>query len=475
MVVSRRVALVLSGLTAGVGLLTVLVMAPLAIGSASAATVAGGCRATAHIDSQWGSGADGGEIVSVTVTNTAVTTGTTWSVSWALGSSQRILNAWNATVTTSSGTATAVNLQWNGTLAPGASTSFGMQLAGSGAAPLLTCGNDAITESSSPPRSSPPNSSPPAGAGDVNVTEADSQTTITMLVGQTLGVSLPAAYRPITASGSALTAVSTSGGYPTGQPLAALYRAVSVGVVNLSTQTDDPCFYATPPCARPVRLWTVRVNVVNPNGHTVTVNETDNNRTVSLGLGDTLVVNLPSMYRPTTVTPAGVLAQKGVAGGYPTGQPLVAQYVAVTWPGQADVSTVSDNTCLHQSPPCAIAQVSWKVHVVVTDTSPPPASGTPVVVTEADNNKTISLHVGDTLAVRLAAMYQAPTVTPAGVLTLESINGGYPNPMPLVANYRAAAPGQADVTTLSDAACNHDPMPCPSPQVRWTIHVTVTA
>src|SRR5436190_10753795 len=117
MAVSRRVALAVSGLVVGVGTLTALVLAPLTIGSASAATGTGGCQASAHIDSQWGSGADGGEVLSVTVTNTAVTTGTTWSVSWALGGGQRVLNAWNATVSTASGAVTAVNLAWNGTLA----------------------------------------------------------------------------------------------------------------------------------------------------------------------------------------------------------------------------------------------------------------------------------------------------------------------------------------------------------------------
>src|SRR2546423_3259912 len=137
--------------------------------SASAATVTGGCQATARVDTQWGSGSTGGEIVTITVANTAAMTATTWSVTWALSGDQRIVNAWNATVSSSGDTVTAVNAAWNGTLAPGAATTFGMQLAGTAPAPVLSCGSDAVPTSSPPVSSSASSSSPPA-SGDVNVT-----------------------------------------------------------------------------------------------------------------------------------------------------------------------------------------------------------------------------------------------------------------------------------------------------------------
>lgn len=363
MTVSRRVAL--TGVAAGATVLAAMVMTPVLAGTAATVPAsAGGCSATAHIDSQWGSGTTGGEIVTVTIVNTSATAATTWTVSWTLGSGQQIVSAWNATVSTSGSTATAVNVGWNGALAPGASTTFGMQLSGTAPAPVISCGNDAA-----PPASGSASVTPPAGAA-VTVTEADNGTTVTIFAGQTLGVSLPSYFRPPTVSGSVLAQVSSTGGYPTGQPVSALYRAVTLGTADVSSQTDYPCLHTTPPtCAVPQMLWLVHVNVVpapsSGTGQTVTVTQTDNARDVALRVGDTLVVSLPSMFTPPTVAPSGVLVNSDVTGGYPTGQPLVARYAAVA-AGRADVSTISDGACLHQPTPCPSPQVKWVVHVTVT-------------------------------------------------------------------------------------------------------------
>ncbi|MFI7426696.1 cellulose binding domain-containing protein [Micromonospora sp. NPDC049836] len=359
MTVSRRVAL--AGVAVSATVLAVL--APVLAGSA--ATVpwsAGGCSATAHIDSAWGSGTTGGEIVTVTVVNTSATAATTWTVSWTLGSGQRIVSAWGATASTSGSTATAVNAGYNGALGPGASTTFGMQLAGTGPAPVLSCGNDAA-----PPASGSPSVTPPAGA-DLTITTADNGTTVTVFAGQALGVVLPADYRPPTVSGVALAQQSSTGGYPTGQPVSALYRAVAPGDSDLSSQTDNACHHTTPPCGAPVALWLVHVKVLpapSGTGQTVTVTQIDNARTVALRVGDTLEVSLPSMYRPPTVAPSGPLVRSDLTGGYPTGQPLLVRYVAVA-AGQADVSTISDGDCLHLPTPCPSPQVKWVVHVTVT-------------------------------------------------------------------------------------------------------------
>ena len=228
---------------AATGLLVIAAAAALAsTGTAGAAT--GDCAATARVDSQWGSGASGGQIVTVTVTNTAATGATTWSVAWTLGAGQSLVAAWNATVSVSAAAATATNASYNGSLAPGASTSFGMQLAGIAPAPTLTCTNNVA----------------PAGS-TITVTERHNGTTVTMIVGQTLVVSLGKDYRPVRLTGTALTLVSTTGGYPTGQSLRATYRAVAPGTVDLRTMTDYPCLHTTPPCALPQLQWSLRVNV----------------------------------------------------------------------------------------------------------------------------------------------------------------------------------------------------------------------
>jgi hypothetical protein len=368
MVVSRRAMVAMGGVCAGAGLLTALVVVPGLAGSALAeAASTGACSATAHIDSQWGTGTAGGQIVAVTVVNTSATPSTRWTVTWPLVGGQRVVSGWSAAITTSSGIVTATNLAYNGRLAPNGSATFGMQLAGAGPAPTLTCANDAAPQSPSP---SPPQSSAPPTGADVTVAIGDNQRTVTLLVGQTLGVSLSSDHRPPATSGSGLTQLSMSGGYPTGQPLTAVYRAVTPGLVDVSSQTDYACLHASPPCAVPIALWTVHVKVVNTppsdSGQTITVTTADNTRAISLRVGDTLVVSLPSMYTPTKVSSSAALAQRDVVGGYPTGQPLVARYLAVAQ-GTVDVSSISDAACNHQPTPCPSPQVPWIVHVTVTN------------------------------------------------------------------------------------------------------------
>jgi len=350
MAISRRASLALGWVAAGAALLAALVLIPMMSGTASAAV--GGCTATATIQSQWGSGASGGEIVAVTVANNSAKAGTTWTVTWT--ATGQVLSAWNAIVTTSGSTTTAVNASYNGALAPGASTSFGMQLSGTAPAPAMSCANDAA----------PPTSTPPA---DVTVSLTDSTKTVTLFVGQTLGVSLPSRFVPTTVTGPALSQMSTSGGYPTGQPLAALYRAVAPGTVDVKSVSDDPCLHSSPPCTIPVQQWIVHVRVVNvPNGgQTVTVTTADNTHAVNLRVGDTLVVNLPSMYVPPQVTSTGVLIAGGVTGGYPTNQPLVGHYTAAA-AGSTDVSSHTDAACNYDPMPCPSPTMSWVVHVTVT-------------------------------------------------------------------------------------------------------------
>ncbi|MEU1754171.1 cellulose binding domain-containing protein [Micromonospora matsumotoense] len=358
MIASRRSLLTASGIIAGTTIVA-LGMTTIAGGTPATATVADGCTATVRVDSRWGSGAGGGQIVTFTVTNTAPATASQWTVTWPLADGQRIVSSWNTAVDTAGSVATATNAPYNGVLAPGASTTFGLQLAGPTATPTPRCANNAAP---------PTTVSPPSGA-DVTVRETDNQRTITLFVGQTLGVALAADYLPPTVGGSALTPLSTSGGYPSGQPLVATLRAVSPGTAELTSQTDHACRHATPPCALPTVLWAVHVAVIEVpptgSGQTVVVTAPDNQRDLTLRVGDSLVVSLASNYLPPTVTPTGVVAPGEVTGGYPSGQPLIARYQAAT-PGRVDVATITDNLCRHSPTPCPSPQVRWVVHVTVT-------------------------------------------------------------------------------------------------------------
>jgi hypothetical protein len=354
MALSRQSIVSLCAAFGGTVALAALVMSPAAADGTTPALAAGGCAATAHVDTEWGSGAGGGQIVTVAVANNSAAATTRWTVTWTLGGGQRVVSAWNATVSTSGSTATAVNASYNGALAPGASTTFGMQLAGTGPAPVIGCDNGATT----------PTSSPPPGGPDVSVGADDDQRTVTLVVGQTLGVSLGAEYRTPT-TGAALTQVSATGGYPTGQPLAVLYRAVAPGQVDVTTHSDYACLHATPPCAVPIRLWTLHVTVLAPTGQTVTVSTADNQSTVRLHVGDTLVVSLAVNYLPPTLSTTGVLVQRDSTGGYPTGQPLVARYLAAA-PGTLKVSTLTDAACNHEPTPCPSPQIPWTITATVT-------------------------------------------------------------------------------------------------------------
>jgi hypothetical protein len=356
MALSRRSVLALVGAAGGTVLLAALAMSP-AVAGGTPTTVPlarGGCTATARVESQWGSGPSGGQIVTVVVANTSAATTTTWAATWTLGTGQRVMSAWNATVTSSGGEATAVNASYNGVLAPGASTTFGMRLSGIASTPVLDCDDGATM----------PTSPPPPGGPDVTVTRADSQSTVTLLVGQTLGVSLGAEFLTPAVGGSALTKVSTGGGYPTGQPLVALYRAAAPGSVDVTTHSDYACLHSSPPCTVPIALWTVHVNVLS-GGRTVTVTTADNQSTVRLHAGDTLVVSLTKLHLPPKLSAAGVLVQRDVVGGYPTDQPLVARYVAAA-AGAVDVSTTTDIACNHEPMPCPSPPVPWAVHVIVS-------------------------------------------------------------------------------------------------------------
>ncbi|MFD0052211.1 cellulose binding domain-containing protein [Streptomyces sp. NPDC127168] len=63
----------------------------------------------------------------VTVTNTATAPVDGWRLAFSLPSGQRITNAWNASVTPSSGAVTATGVAHNARIAPGGSLSFGFQ------------------------------------------------------------------------------------------------------------------------------------------------------------------------------------------------------------------------------------------------------------------------------------------------------------------------------------------------------------
>jgi cellulase/cellobiase CelA1 len=90
-----------------------------------------------HVDNQWGNGFT----ATVTVNNTGSVATKTWKVTWTWGGNQAITNAWNAAVTSSGTSVTALNMSYNNVIAAGGNTTFGFQASftGTNTVPTLAC------------------------------------------------------------------------------------------------------------------------------------------------------------------------------------------------------------------------------------------------------------------------------------------------------------------------------------------------
>ncbi|WP_233358984.1 GH12 family glycosyl hydrolase domain-containing protein [Thermomonospora amylolytica] len=95
------------------------------------------CTARLEVATSWNTGF----VANVTVTNSGNRQLNDWRVDWAFPGDQRVVNAWNATVTQSGRDVRAVPASHNRSLAPGTSTTFGFQASGTAPGPItLRCG-----------------------------------------------------------------------------------------------------------------------------------------------------------------------------------------------------------------------------------------------------------------------------------------------------------------------------------------------
>ncbi|MEU1812813.1 extracellular catalytic domain type 1 short-chain-length polyhydroxyalkanoate depolymerase [Micromonospora aurantiaca (nom. illeg.)] len=82
----------------------------------------GACR-VGYVVNAWNTGLT----ASVTITNTATSPVTGWSLAFTLPGGQTITGGWNATYAPATGAVTARNVSYNGTVAPGGSVTIGFQ------------------------------------------------------------------------------------------------------------------------------------------------------------------------------------------------------------------------------------------------------------------------------------------------------------------------------------------------------------
>jgi lysophospholipase L1-like esterase len=95
---------------------------PSASPSASPTGAAGSCRVSDAV-SAWNTGLT----ENITVTNTGNAAVNGWHLAFTLAAGQSITNAWNATISPSSGAVTATNASYNAAIPAGGSASFGFQ------------------------------------------------------------------------------------------------------------------------------------------------------------------------------------------------------------------------------------------------------------------------------------------------------------------------------------------------------------
>jgi hypothetical protein len=73
---------------------------------------------------------------------------------------------------------------------------------------------------------------------------------------------------------------------------------------------------------------------------------------------------VPGNFDPLTVSRQGIVTVSDESGGYPGDDPLAATITAMT-PGITRLTTQSDLSCFHSSPPCLPPQYAWTLEVTV--------------------------------------------------------------------------------------------------------------
>ena len=96
---------------------------------------------------------------------------------------------------------------------------------------------------------------------------------------------------------------------------------------------------------------------------------------------------------------------------------------------------------------------------------------------ESDSGRTLHVHRGDTITVRLPGGsmggYHRPRTSDRHAVSRTSASGGYPTDTDARATFVARHRGHADLTSTNDYRCLHKTPRCLPPQKQWVVHVVV--
>ncbi len=96
--------------------------------------VTGAACQVSYVVNQWSTGFT----AEVAIKNTGAAAIGSWALSWTFSGNQQVSNAWNATISPSSGSVTAQNMPYNATISAGGTQSFGFQANYVGSSPMPT-------------------------------------------------------------------------------------------------------------------------------------------------------------------------------------------------------------------------------------------------------------------------------------------------------------------------------------------------
>jgi len=332
---------------------------------------------------------------------------------------------------------------------------------------------------------------PPPGLGRL-ITEADDRGTIALNVGDRVLLALDGPYTwKVTVADPSVLAQADD---PTPPGSQGIFQALAVGQTTLTAVGSPIC----PPgqaCAQLVRVFNLALVVGGPApsptatdsptslpGTQLTITQADNGRTISLAVGDRVLLDLggslnwnvridnPAVLAPLPDNPPMPSPSIGVAPPVPAAQGIFEARAG----GTATLTATGTPICLPDQA-CPQFLVLFKVTFVVEDTPPTPTStptpSTQRTITLADNGQTIPLAVGDRFLLELGGTYtwKVQIADPSVIAQL-------PTPLSPINSqglFEAVGPGTTTLTAFGDPPCRSLQPACGLPSLVFRLTLVV--